>query len=365
MELSIMIQIYHDNKISLDPIKDKPIGIIGYGNQGRAQALNLRDSGLDIIIGNIDDQYKIVAQNDGFKVYSIEEATFRSDIVFILIPDEIMKKIFKENIKPHLKPYSALVFASGYNIGFKVINVPQNIDVIMIAPRMIGVGVRENYLNRKGFFSFIAIEQDITGTAKKTLLALAKGLGTLEKGAVMMSMKDEAVLDLFNEQAFGPAFGRVLLSSINVLIDAGYPPEAVLIEMYMSGEMSYTYKKMADIGLVKQTDYHSHTSQYGAMSRGIRYVNLPLKPIMKRILEEIEHGEFTKEWEKPITKLKYKFIKFFATRQKINKIEKEVRKNLKVPVYDIYTETPPTLDEIKRSESISDELKSFEKYFQS
>ena len=360
-----MIQIYHDNKINLEAIKDKTIAIIGYGNQGRAQALNLRDSGLNIIIGNIDDRYKIVAQNDGFEVYSIGEATSRSNVVFILIPDEIMKKTFEENIKPHLKPYSTIVFASGYNIGFKVIDLPQNIDAIMIAPRMIGVGVRENYLNGKGFFSFIAIEQDITGMAKETLLALAKGLGTLKKGAVMMTMRDEAVLDLFNEQAFGPAFGRVLLSSINILIDAGYPPEAVLIEMYMSGEMSYTYKKMADIGLVKQTDYHSHTSQYGAMSRGIRYINLPLKPIMKRILEEIEHGEFTKEWEKPITKLKYKFIKFFATRQKINKVEKEVRKNLKMPVYDIYEESPPTPEEIKRSESISDELKLFEKYYQS
>lgn len=359
-----MVEIYHEVDGDLDIIKDKTIGMIGYGNQGRAQALNLRDNGLKVLVGNIEDKYKKIAQKDGFEVLSIEDAVSKSDIIFILIPDEIMKEVFEAKIIPNLKPYSVINFASGYNVGFNLLDLPSNIDALMIAPRMIGVGVRENFLNGKGFFSFIAIEQDASGKAKNILLALAKGIGTLKKGAVMMTMKDEAVLDLFNEQAFGPAFGRVLLTCINVLIDAGYPSEAVLIEMYMSGEMSYTYKKMADIGLVKQTDFHSHTSQYGAMSRGIRYLKLPLRPIMERTLNEIRSGKFTEEWEKKITKLKFKVIKYFATRQKINRLEKQVRTNMKMKLFDIYEEEPPTAEEIRELEKIYDEIKLFEEYYE-
>ena len=302
--------------------------------------------------------------NDGFSVYSIKEAVEKSDVIFILIPDEIMNDIFERDIKPSIKSKSTVVFASGYNIEFKLMKPPENVDVLLIAPRMIGVGVRENFLKNEGFFSFVAIEQDYSGEAKEILLALAKGIGTLKKGAIMLTFKQEAELDLFNEQAFGPAFGRVLLSSIYTLIDAGYPPEAVLIEMYMSGEMAYTYRKMADVGLIKQVDFHSQTSQYGAMSRGIRFRKLPLKPKMKEILKEIQDGEFTEEWEKKITKLKFKMIKYFATKQKINKIEKEVRKNLKLKLYDIYEEVPQTKEELSALKNITDELRLFEQYYE-
>jgi len=133
--------------------------------------------------------------------------------------------------------------------------------------------------------------------------------------------------------------------------------------MYMSNEMSYTYKKMADVGLIKQVDFHSQTSQYGAMSRGIRFRKLPLKDKMEQILKEIQDGDFTKEWEKRITKLKFKLIKFFATKQKINKLEKQVRKNLKLKLYDIYEEEPPSEEEIAKLKSISDEIKLFEQYY--
>jgi len=355
-----MIEIFNESDGNLSFISSKVISIIGYGNQGRAQAFNLRDSGLNVIIGNIEDKYKEVAKNDGFSVYYIKDAVSKSDISFILVPDELMDTIFKEEICPSLKPNSAIVFASGYNIGFNLLLPPDNVDVLLLAPRMIGVGVRENFLNNQGFFSFVAIEQDFTGNAREILLALAKGIGTLKKGAIMLSFKQEAELDLFNEQAFGPAFGRVLLSSIYTLIDAGYPPEAVLIEMYMSNEMSYTYKKMADIGLIKQVEFHSQTSQYGAMSKGIRFRKLPLKPMMK----EIQEGDFTKEWSKKLTKLKFKTIKFFATKQKINKIERQVRKNLNLNLYDIYDEDSPTNEEMAKLKAISDELKLFEQYYE-
>ncbi|MFX0021991.1 MAG: ketol-acid reductoisomerase [Candidatus Hermodarchaeota archaeon] len=360
----MVVNIYHEKDADISILRDSVISIIGYGNQGRSQALNLRDSGLNVIVGNIEDNYKKNAVKDGFETISIEEAVKNSNISFILIPDEIMKEVFERSIKPNLKEGDALVFASGYNVGFDLLALPDYIDVLMIAPRMIGIGVRETFLTGEGFFSFIAAEQDYTGNALGRLLALSKGVGTLKKGAIKMSCKDEAVLDLFNEQAFGPAFGRVLLTSINTLIDAGYPPEAVLIEMYMSGEMSYTYQKMAKIGLVKQTYFHSHTSQYGAMSRGIRYLKLPIKPIMERTLKEIESGEFVNEWKKKTTKAKFKLIRFFATKQKINKLEKQVRKNLKMKSYDIYEETPPSEEEMKELAKISDDIKRFEEMFE-
>ncbi|NVM38424.1 MAG: ketol-acid reductoisomerase [Candidatus Lokiarchaeota archaeon] len=359
-----MVEIFHELDGELSILNDKTISIIGYGNQGRAQALNLRDSGLNVIVGNIKDDYWRIAINDNFSVFSITEATKKSDIIFLLLPDEVMNDVFEKKIKPNLKLESSLVFASGYNIGFKLLKPPENVDVLLIAPRMIGVGVRENFLKNEGFFSFIAIEQDFSGQAKKVLLALAKGIGTLKKGAIMLTFKQEAELDLFNEQAFGPAFGRVLLSSIYTLIDAGYPPEAVLIEMYMSNEMSFTYKKFAEIGLVKQVEFHSQTSQYGAMSRGIRFRKLPLKPKMAEILKEIQDGEFTKEWEKSITKLKFKMIKYFATKTKINQLEKQVRKSLKLKEYDIYEEEAPSEEEMAKLKSISNELKLFEQYYE-
>jgi ketol-acid reductoisomerase len=359
-----MVEIFHERDADLTILREKTISIIGYGNQGRAQALNLRDSGLNVIIGNRSDKYKEIAVNEGFSTFTIEEAVERSKIIFILIPDEIMKEVFENKIKPNLKENSALVFASGYNIGFKLIQPPENVDVLLIAPRMIGVGVRENFLNGKGFFSFIAIEQNVSGNAKEILLGLAKGIGTLKKGAIMLTFKQEAELDLFNEQGFGPAFGRVLLSAIYTLVDAGYPPEAVLVEMYMSNEMSYTYKKMADVGLIKQVDFHSQTSQYGAMSRGIKYRNLLVVPIMQEILKNIQDGEFTKEWDKKLTKIKFKIIKYFATKQKINKLEKLVRKNLNLIIYDIYEEEPPTQEEIAKLKNIEEELKLFEQDYQ-
>jgi ketol-acid reductoisomerase len=332
-------KIYFEEHADISLLSGKTVSVVGYGNQGRSQALNLRDSGVQVIIGNDNTQahkhYRDRASADGFAVYSIPEASALGDILFLLLPDEELPALFSKDISPNLKPGACLVFASGYNIAFNLINVPEGIDVIMIAPRMIGVGVRETFLLGDGFFSFIAAHRDATGNAKGLLLACALGIGTLKKGAVETTMKQEAVLDLYNEQAFGPAFGRVLLTAINVLIRNGLPPEAVLIEMYVSGEMSYTYQKMAQVGLVDQVNFHSHTSQYGAMSRGIRYMNLPLQEKFQQTFDEIASGAFAREWEKPASKLKFKALKFFATKQKIRKIEKQVRKNLRLPEFDM------------------------------
>ncbi|MHA1783724.1 MAG: ketol-acid reductoisomerase [Candidatus Helarchaeota archaeon] len=325
--------VYRDEDADIDVIKDKMIAVIGYGNQGRSQALNLRDSGLKVIIGNIDDEYKQKALKDKFEVYSISEASKKADIIMMLIPDEIQADIFNENILPNLTKNKVLSFATGYNIAFKDvtgINPPDFIDVVMIAPRMIGVGVRETYLSGEGYFSFIAVDQDASGNAKSILLALSKALGTTKKGAIETTFAEEAHLDLFTEQAFGPAFGNVLRTSVQVLLDAGYPPEAVFVELYMSGEFSYTLKEMAEIGMVEQMDFHSPTSQYGSLTRGIRYVIPQVEESMKKSLDEIQSGKFAKEWAKkqkskrnPIESLKK-----IARQMPFTQIEKEVREKI-------------------------------------
>jgi len=358
--------IYHESDADLGSLNGKTIAIIGYGNQGRAQALNLRDSGLNVIIGNIDDDYRKRAEKDGFETYDILDAVKRSEFIFVLIPDEIMKRIFKNKILPSLQENDTIIFASGYNIAFNLIQLPENIDILLIAPRMIGIGVRECFLNKKGYYSFIGVHQDYTGKAKEHLLSLSKGVGTLMKGAIETTFKQEAVLDLFNEQGFGPAFGQVLLKSIKTLVDAGYPPEAVLVEMFMSGEMSYTYEKMAQVGLVKQTSFHSQTSQYGSMSRGIKFrkISKQIEDKQKEILHDIEIGKFANEWEGKLSKLKFKIIKFFATRIKFAKLEKKTRKSLGIPEFDIFSDPPyPTDEDLDKLKEIEEELEDFKDFY--
>lgn len=356
-------KIYDLSTIDRSILSNKTIAVIGYGNQGRAQAMNLRENQFHVLIGNQGDIYRQLAISDGFETHDIPSAVTQADVVMLLIPDEIMPSVFQEQVKPYLKKNSTLVFASGYNVAFNQIDLPDNIDILLLAPRMIGVGVRERFLSNEGFYCFVDVYQDVSGKALKILLALARGIAGISKPAIEVTFKQEAVLDLFNEQAFGPAFGRVLLDSINVLLDHGLPPEAVLVEMYMSEEMSYTYKKMATTGLVKQTLFHSQTSQYGAMSRGMRFLNLGLRKRMENIYQDIDSGSFAREWSKPATRVKFRAIKFFAMRQRINRVESAVRKALGMKVEDIYKE-PSDINEVLNNPAIKAELESFKDGFE-
>lgn len=356
-------RVYFEDDADAKELDGKKISVIGYGNQGRAQALNLRDSGANVLIGNIDDRNRDKAKKDGFRAVDIELAVEDADILFLLTPDEEMPRLFKQKIEPGLKDGVTLCFASGYNIAYGLLKPGPSMDVIMIAPRMIGVGVRERFLTGEGFYSFISVYQDSSGKAAKVLLALAKALGTLKAGGISVTMEQEALLDLFNEQAFGPAFGRVLLASINTLIKNGLPPEAVLCEMYLSEEMSYTYKKMAQIGLVKQTDFHSNTSQYGAMSRGIRYMDIGLEDKFQKTFDEIASGKFAREWSSPFAKIKLKLIKFFATKQKINKIENKVRDNLGLKNFDTGN-APEDIEELLKRPDIKNEIDEIKELYE-
>jgi ketol-acid reductoisomerase len=292
-----MAKIYYDQDTDLGFLRDKTIGVIGYGNQGRAQALNLRDSGLRVIVGVRADETRQQAIADGQDVFPIQEAATQAQVLLLLIPDEVMPVVFEKEVLPGLSPHDAICFASGYNIAFSMIEPPDDIDVIMVAPRMIGAGVRQRYLEGKGFPSFIGVHQDATGNALNAVLAIARGIGSTRSGVMLLSFAEEAELDLFTEQAFGPAFGQVLLSSIQTLIDAGYPVEAVMIELILSGEFAYSMQKIVEMGFFQQMELHSHTSQYGSMTRSTRFMNPQTSQTMREVLEEIRSGAFAKEWE--------------------------------------------------------------------
>ncbi len=288
--------IFHDADADPTALAGKTVAVAGYGNQGRSQALNLRDSGVATIVGNIDDDYAARARSEGFDVLPIADACARADVIMLLVPDEIMPSVYEESVRPHLAPGKVLDFASGYTIAFGQIVPPTDVDVVLIAPRMIGPGVRDAYVAGRGFPSFIALHQDASGDGMRRLLALARAVGSTRAGCILMSMHDEATLDLFTEQAFGPAFGRVLMAAIQTLVDAGYPPEAVLLELYLSGELAYSFEKIRDVGMTRQMDFHSHTSQYGSLTRSARFADLDVETRMRTILGEIRDGTFAREW---------------------------------------------------------------------
>jgi ketol-acid reductoisomerase len=293
-----MTTIYRDADADPAALAGQRVAVVGYGNQGRSQAQNLRDSGLDVIVGNIRDATHAAAAADGFEVLPIAAACEAADAVLLLIPDEIMPAVYHEHVGPNLSAGDLLCFASGYNVAFGFIEPAPDLDVVLLAPRMIGIGVRDTYVSGQGFPSFVGVHRDATGTARQRLLALARAVGSTRAGCIEMSMHDEASLDLFTEQGFGPAFGRVMMSAVELLVEAGYPPEAVLLELYLSGEFAYSLEKIREVGMLRQMDFHSRTSQYGSMTRGARFLDLsePIKERMGAVLEEIRNGRFAAEW---------------------------------------------------------------------
>ncbi len=358
-----MTNIYKEKDADLSILEGVTIGMIGYGNQSRSQALNLRDHGLTVIVGNRNDEYKKRAQADGFPTYSIPDTVKKARVLFFLIPDEIMSKVFKKQIKPYLKKHDALIFASGYNIAFGLITPPEFIDVLLIAPRMIGIGVRETFLNKEGYFSFIGVHQDASGEAKQKLLALSKGVGGLTRAGIEVTFKEEAVLDLYSEQGFSPAFSQIMMRPISILKEAGYPDEAILMEIVLSGKMKYIFKSIIDNGIINQIFYLPERAQYGALSRCLR-LRHPIEKIaeiQREIVDHIENGGFAKEWEAFTAKLKFKFIKFMASRVGFAKLEKRVRESLKMPEVDLWEEVPyPTEGDIKKKKEILEELRKFQ-----
>lgn len=278
-------------------LRGRTVAIIGYGNQGRAQALNLRDSGVsEIIVGTAEDETWTQAGADGFPVSSVAEAARAGDVLLLLVPDEALPGVYREEIAPGLRPGDALVFASGFNLAFGGVSPPADVDVTLLAPRMIGRQMRELYRQGRGFYSFVSVEQDATERAWPTLLGLAKGIGTLRAGAFELSARDEAVLDLFHEQGFGSLVGVTIALMLEVGVQAGLPPEALVIDLYLSGEAAQTFQAMADVGFFEQSQLHSRTSQFGGMMRSLALDREPIRQHLLRIMEEVRTGVFALQW---------------------------------------------------------------------
>ncbi|CAF0926965.1 unnamed protein product, partial [Adineta ricciae] len=211
------VKIYHDDDADVNIVRSKTVAFIGYGNQGRAQALNLRDSGVNnIVIGNIDDDYAKQAREDGFDPVSIEEAVRQGNILMLLIPDEDQQTVWNEKIRQNIKSSTTLVVASGYNVAFNLLDLPDDMDVVMVAPRMIGAGVRDRYVQNIPYPCFVSVEKDASGTALATCLSIACAIGaTRGNGAVGSSCREEAGIDLFAEQALWPEIMAIFREGYN------------------------------------------------------------------------------------------------------------------------------------------------------
>ncbi len=290
-----MARMYFDDDADLGQVLGRTVCIVGYGNQGRSQALNLRDAGIEVIVGSrVDGSYE-TARADGFNVVPVANAAAQADIVFFLVPDEVMPQVYEDEIAPGLRSGNMLVFASGYNIAFDLLSPPRDVDVVMIAPRMIGAGVRETYLSGEGFPSLVAVHHDATGEAWSRTLALSKGIGSTRMGVIESSFLEEATVDLFAEQV---GYLYSVRRYCEVLVEAGCSPEAAMLEFYASGEGIETAKAYRDIGLWDQITLHSRTSQYGqeVTSRLSAEEEATERARLTDIVDHIQNGSFAREW---------------------------------------------------------------------
>ncbi len=286
----------------VDPavLAEKAIAIIGYGNQGRSQAINLRRSGHHVIVGNQVDESWERARQDEFQIMPIDEASSRADLVMLLLPDEIAPATYQGTIGPHLSSGKTLVFASGYNITYKFIVPPNHVDVILVAPRMIGQGVLELPARGEGFPVLVGVHQDASCQALARALAIAHGIGAfLPHGVVVeSSFAEETLVDLFSEHTWAGAMLFLLEKAFALLVEAGVSPEVALLELYASGELGEIGRAMATVGLWNQLKLHSHTSQFGQLTHGPQFIGADAEALMRRAIAEIRDGTFATRWAK-------------------------------------------------------------------
>ena len=284
-----MTKIYYESDAEPSVLDGQRVAVVGYGNQGRSWALNLRDSGLAVEVFTQADASREQAEAEGFTAHEIEAAS-ECDVICTLVPDDVIPEL---PITP--KPDALWVLASGYAAAFD--RIDPNCDVGMVAPRMLGPEVRECYLEGVGFITALGVQKDSTGTALARTLAIGRAVGGLRQGAIEMTPRQEAVLDLAMEQLYAPAVSRVSTSFVGLMAEAGIPLEAIMTELMLSGEIERNYRLLRLEGYVRQMRYHSPTSQYGQMSRAKRYDGVDVAAVMREVLSEIESGKFADEWE--------------------------------------------------------------------
>lgn len=294
-----MLKLYKDKDASLKYLKGKTISILGYGSQGKAQALNLRESGLEVIIGLPAKSKDIkVALTDGFKIYRTEKAVQIGDIISVLAPDHKHKELYEQSIQKNLSSRKTLIFAHAYSIYFELIKPPEYVDVMLVAPHGPGVLVRKLFLEGKGVTSFIAVEQDYSGKALDKALAYAKGIGSTKAGAILTTFKDEAIGDLFGEQAvLCGGLSELLKSGFETLVESGLSPENAYLEcVYQLDLIVELIKKYGIAGMFQRI---SQTAEFGSYVSGKKVIN---KKQMKNILSEIKNGNFARKWMKEYEK---------------------------------------------------------------
>lgn len=287
--------MYYEKDADLSVLQGKTIAIIGYGSQGHAQAQNLRDSGLKVIIGLRQGRSFQQAKEDGFEVYSVAEATKLADVVQILMPDETQAKVYSEEIEPNLKEGAALVFSHGFNIHFGQIVPSADKDIFMVAPKSPGHMVRRVYVEGFGVPGLIAVQQDASGKAKDLALAYAKGIGCTRAGVIETTFREETETDLFGEQAVlcgGTA--ALVKAGFETLVEAGYAPEIAYFECLH--ELKLIVDLMYEGGLASMRHSISNTAEYGDYVTGPRIVTEETKKEMKKVLEDIQQGKFARDF---------------------------------------------------------------------
>lgn len=288
--------MYYDKDVDLDVLKDKKIAVIGYGSQGMAQSRNMAESGLNVVVGlrKGGKSWK-TANNDGMTVLSIEEAAREADIIHILVPDEIQANVYQKSINDGLKEGNTLSFSHGYNIHFGYIKPPANVNIAMIAPKGPGAMVRQTYQEGFGIPGLVAVENDYTGNTLDIALAMGKGVGLTRAGMLETTFKEETETDLFGEQAvLCGGVTELIKNGFETLVEAGYQPELAYFET--CHEMKLIIDLIYKNGFAGMWDNVSNTAEFGGLVRRERLITPDTKKEMKKILDEIQKGEFAKEW---------------------------------------------------------------------
>jgi len=288
--------IFYDADANLDALKRKTVAILGYGSQGHAHALNLRDSGIDVVVGlRPDSSSRAEAEAEGLEVLGVGDAASRGDVVMVLLPDERQADVWESEIRDGIAPGNLLMFAHGFSIHFEQVEPPAGVDVGMVAPKGPGHLVRRQYEEGRGVPCLMAIHQDETGNARELVLAYASGIGGGRAGVIETTFKDECETDLFGEQSVlcGGAT-ELVRAGFETLVEAGYDPRLAYFECLH--ELKLIVDLMYEKGVQGMRDSISNTAEYGDMTRGPRVIGEPTREAMRKILADIQSGEFAKEW---------------------------------------------------------------------
>jgi len=323
-----MAKIYYDSDADIETIRKKTVAIIGYGSQGRAHALNLRDSGVKVVLGLREGgrSWK-QAEQDGFKPRNIDEAATLGDVICMLTPDTEQKQVYEGSIKAHLSPGKSLMFAHGYNIRYGLITPPDFINVFMVAPKSPGPKLREVFKQGFGVPSLVAVEQDYDKSALKLSLSYAKAIGSTKVGVLQTSFKEETEEDLFGEQAVlvGGLF-YLIKDGFDVLVEAGYDPELAYFEVLH--EMKLIVDLVYSSGLEGMLRAVSDTAKYGGLTRGKVVVDDQAKAKMRTLLKGIQDGSFAKEWTGDVAASKKRLEEMMeqVKREKIEEVGLKIRR---------------------------------------